>query len=284
MKNCFIVDSSANIKNGTIIDVFSVPMVITKQVGNNTITLKDGVDVSPERMLNDMKNGIVYKTASPIMGECATLLDTKTKEYDNVYVLSLPKSVSGTFNQWKLLANDYDNVHVYDLPGVGPITKWIIDDLKAIDDLTPEVVNNYFENMYNKYHICVIVNDLKYLSRGGRISAAKAFFAKLLKIKLVIELTPTGLKPVGKANSNDKILQVVQDAEKKSIGASDANYEKISFLTSGVEDTNFDVAKLVKDAKEVFKKANVTIEKGFLPCVISAHVGPNYLAIAIKIK
>jgi len=284
MKNCFIVDSSANIKNGTINDVFVVPMVITKQVGNNSITLKDGVDINPERMLNDMKNGIVYKTASPIMGDCASLLDDKTKEYDNVYILSLPKSISGTFNQWKLLASDYENVHVYDLPGIGPITKWIIDDLKTIDNLTPDVVNNYFETMYKKYHICVIVNDLKYLARGGRISSMKAFLAKLLKIKLVVELTPNGLKPAGKANSNEKIAQVAKNAGNKAIGAVDTNYEKISFLTSGVEDSNFDISKLVEDTKEIFKKTDVTIENGFLPCIISAHVGPNYLAIAIKIK
>jgi len=284
MKNCFIVDSSANIKNGTINDVFSVPMVITKQVGNNVITLKDGVDITPERMLSDMKQGIVYKTASPIMGDCVALLDAKSKEYDNVYVLSLPKSVSGTYNQWKLLATDYDNVHVYDLPGVGSIIKWIVDDLKAIDNLTPEAVNNYFETEYSKYHICVIVNDLKYLARGGRISATKAFFAKLLKIKLVVELTPNGLKPAGKANSNDKIVQIAKEAGKKTIGANDDNYVKVAFLTSGQEDPNFDVAKLYQAAKVGFKDTKARFEKGYLPCVISAHVGPNYLAIAIKIK
>jgi len=284
MKNCFIVDSSANIKNGTINDVFCVPMTITKQIGNNVITLKDGVDITPEKMLADMKNGVVYKTASPIMGDCVALLDAKTKEYDNVYVLSLPKSISGTFNQWKLLATDYDNVHVYDMPGVGPIIKWIIEDLKAIDNLTPEAANNYFETMYSKYHICVIVNDLKYLARGGRISSFKAFFAKLLGIKLLVELTPNGLKPAGKANSNDKIAQIAKDVESKSVGAKDSNYEKIGLLTSGNEDSNFDVAKLYASVKDVFKTTNAKFEKGFLPCVISAHVGPNYLAIAIKIK
>jgi fatty acid-binding protein DegV len=61
--------------------------------------LRDGIDIDAKEMLLDMEKGVEYKTASPVMGECADLLDELSKKYDDVYVLSLSKNLSGAFNQ-----------------------------------------------------------------------------------------------------------------------------------------------------------------------------------------
>jgi len=256
-------------------------MTIIKVLDKGDITLKDGLDITPDEMLHDMMSGTLYRTASPLAGICDDLLQSVSKEYDNVFILSLPKSVSGTYNQWRMLASDYNNVYVYDSPGIGKITEWIINDLQNIQSLNKQKVDEYFEKMYDKYKICVIANELKYMARGGRVSNAKALIAKLLKIKVVVGLTTEGLKLFGKAIKEISLVKTVIDFFKQ-YGINPDEVEKVALFTSDCEKTKFDVSSMIKAVKSQFPKSK--IESSFLPCVISAHVGPNYLAIAVKAK
>jgi fatty acid-binding protein DegV len=98
-KFCIIVDTSTNIKPNEFEDVFVVPMIITKNDGKIVKTLQDQIDITSNELLNNMINGEVYKTASPVMGECLSILEKTTQMYKTVFVISLPKTISGTFNQ-----------------------------------------------------------------------------------------------------------------------------------------------------------------------------------------
>jgi fatty acid-binding protein DegV len=98
-KFCIIVDTSSNIKPNEFEDVFVVPMLLTKSEKNIVKTFHDQTDIDTNEMLKEMVDGEVYKTASPVMGECLSILEKAVKQYENVFIFSMPKILSGTFNQ-----------------------------------------------------------------------------------------------------------------------------------------------------------------------------------------
>ena len=144
---------------------------------------------------------------------------------------------------------------------------------KKDEGLSVEELATWVEE--NKLHLChwFTVDDLMYLKRGGRISAATALVGTMLKIKPVLHMDDEGhLINMSKARGRKAAIDAL--AEKAvELGA---NYDNSTmFICHGdcVEDAEY-LAKLAKEkcgAKEVFI--------GYTGAVIGSHSGPGTLAL-----
>ncbi|MBE6977941.1 MAG: DegV family protein [Ruminococcaceae bacterium] len=127
----------------------------------------------------------------------------------------------------------------------------------------------------NKWHLChwFTVDDLKYLKRGGRISAATALLGTMLNIKPVLHVDDEGhLVSVSKSRGRKASIEALaQQMEKLSaFGENEA-----AFICHGdcLEDANY-LARQIKErcgVKQVFI--------GYTGAVIGAHSGPGTLAL-----
>ena len=128
----------------------------------------------------------------------------------------------------------------------------------------------------NKLHIChwFTVNDLHYLKRGGRISAATAVVGTMLQIKPVLHMDNEGhLVNVSKARGRKASL----DAMVKQVGErgiDPAGQERMLISHSACEEDARYLANLVR---EKFGVKDVTIN--YVGPVIGAHSGPGTLAL-----
>lgn len=144
---------------------------------------------------------------------------------------------------------------------------------KKDEGLSVEELGTWVEE--NKLHLChwFTVDDLMYLKRGGRISAATALVGTMLKIKPVLHMDDEGhLINMSKARGRKAAIDAL--AEKAvELGA---NYDNSTmFICHGdcIEDAEY-LAKLAKEkcgAKEVFI--------GYTGAVIGSHSGPGTLAL-----
>jgi len=282
MPVAYIVDSTSNIKNGEIQDVFVVPLLLNTTIKKNVISYKDGIDINTHQLIERMLKGEVFKTSSPIMNDCLAMIEKLQKEYDKIIVLSVSKAISGTYQQWKLLASDFDNVSVYSLPVVGEGVKWIINDLKKIEKDSKKV-DEYMNNCAKKNHICVVLLETKYLVRGGRLSLLKSMMASLFKMKIVVELTDEGLRAAGKSPKKKGLWPIVEKINKSSINMTEKNIDKVCLFTSQTDGEDNEQIMKIKDLIEQEFGSNKIINSE-LPSIIVAHVGPNYLAISVKVK
>jgi DegV family protein with EDD domain len=127
----------------------------------------------------------------------------------------------------------------------------------------------------NKLHLChwFTVDDLMYLKRGGRVSAATALVGTVLKIKPVLHVDNEGhLINVSKVRGRKAAIETLADNMGKTAipGANDCVY-----ICHGdcIEDAEY-LANLVKErfgVKEVFI--------GYTGAVIGSHSGPGTLAL-----
>lgn len=137
---------------------------------------------------------------------------------------------------------------------------------------------DYLDTIVNKVGIYFVVDDMKYLARGGRISPAKAKIGNLLNIKPVLTVTDEGkLDVCNKANGTKKAYKYMLDTFQEKYNADlDAPVVLVDADNRGVSD-DF-VAKI----KEIDAKADVWQQP--VGPVIGAHAGPGTVGIIFMCK
>ena len=126
-----------------------------------------------------------------------------------------------------------------------------------------------------KMHIqhFVLVDDLMYLKRGGRIGGASAAIGTLLAIKPIIEFNKLGkLEIVRKEKGLKKALKSIVD-EFNKFTKNDKYFDIVIVHTD-----NESLANTLADALEPI--AGVRPEVRIMGPIIGAHVGPNAVAYA----
>jgi len=118
----------------------------------------------------------------------------------------------------------------------------------------------------------IIVDDLMYLKRGGRISAASAAIGTLLAIKPIIEFTKQGKLEVAKKEKGLKKAM-------KTIVEEFAKYEKSQYFD--IEIVHTDNEPLAKQLADMFFETyHFRPEIRIMGPVIGSHFGPGGVAYA----
>ena len=132
---------------------------------------------------------------------------------------------------------------------------------------------SYFETLVNNVGIYFVVDDLKYLARGGRLSPAKAAIGNLMQLKPVLRVNDAGeIDVYAKQQGSKKALRFMIDEFKKKYKNIDnapivilqANNEKVA------EDLKAQVSEFAPDA-EIWEQP--------IGPVIGAHCGPGTCGI-----
>ena len=127
----------------------------------------------------------------------------------------------------------------------------------------------------NRLHLChwFTVDDLFFLKRGGRVSAATALVGSALGIKPVLHVDNEGhLINVSKARGRkNSILALVDRMERSAIDPA----KQTIFISHG--DCREDAEFLANEVRKRFGVSDITIN--FVGPVIGAHSGPGTLAL-----
>ena len=128
------------------------------------------------------------------------------------------------------------------------------------------------ESEKNKIQHFILVDDLMYLKRGGRISGPSAAIGTLLSIKPIIEFTKEGkLEVVRKMKGMKNAL--------KSIVEEFAKYGKSEYFDIAIVHTNNEpLAQTLQTM--LFEAYGIKPEIRIMGPVIGAHVGPGAVAYA----
>lgn len=118
----------------------------------------------------------------------------------------------------------------------------------------------------------IMVNDLMYLKRGGRISGAKATIGTLLNLKPIIEFTKEGkLEIIRKESGFKKAFKSIITEIKQNF----TFHPEFAFPTI-VHTDNLEEAKIL--AEMIEENFGVTPEIRIMGPIIGAHVGPDAVA------
>lgn len=136
-----------------------------------------------------------------------------------------------------------------------------------------EEVAAWVEENKLKVHAWITVEDLKYLRRGGRISAVAATMGTMLDLKPIIVLSKEGkLVSADKVQGRKRALRVIADKVAENI--EDAAGQKLFIMHADVPEDAERLASLIRERVPDLKE----IETIFVGPVIGAHCGPGTVA------
>jgi len=204
------------------------------------------------------------------------------KDGDQVIVITISSKLSGTYNSAKLAAEKFKGkVYVVDSLSAA-IGERILCDyaLRLIGkgESIEEIVKK-LEEKKNRIQILAVLDTLKYLRKGGRISAITAFAGEMFSIKPVISVTNGEVKLAGKAigskKSNNLLMQLVEKC-----GGIDFDMP-YGLVYSGLSDEY--LQKYLRDSEVLWKehvKDVKDIPTYMIGSTIGTHIGPNAIGVA----
>ncbi len=202
------------------------------------------------------------------------------EEGADIVYLAFSSGLSGTCNgavfAKQILEERYPERHIYVVDSlaasVGEGLLAIEAAKKRASGLSAKELANYLEENKLKMHHWFTVDDLVYLRRGGRVSAAAAFVGSLLNIKPMLHVNVEGkLIPLERVKGRKKSVAYLFDRfmefasnKKQLVGISHADC---------IDDAKA-LASMIKNAAPV---EDVLISD--IGAVIGSHAGPGTLAL-----
>ncbi len=139
---------------------------------------------------------------------------------------------------------------------------------KSMEEVEQWVLNNRMHA-----HAWLTVGDLKYLSRGGRISSTSAFFGSMLDIKPIICMGKGGkLDPAEKVQGRKKALRTIVERTAEYIEHPED--QTVIIMQADVPDEAETLVKMLRQHIPAIKDIRVQM----VGPVIGAHCGPGTLA------
>ncbi|MDY5800979.1 MAG: DegV family protein [Eubacteriales bacterium] len=249
--------------------------------GKNYRNWLDGREIGFKEFYKLAREGKELKTSAVNTAAFEEKMEELLKEDRDILYIGFSTGLSTTYNSGEAAARElrekYPDRKIYTVDtlaaslGQGMITYYAAKKKEA--GATIEEVRDFVEN--EKLHMChwFTVDDLNYLKRGGRISAATAAVGTMLSIKPVMHMDNEGhLVAVGKARGRKAALCQLLD----TMGELGEGLEgQTTFICHS--DCMDDAQYVASQMKERFGVAQVNIN--WIGPVIGAHTGPGTIGI-----
>ncbi|GLB46862.1 hypothetical protein WR164_08410 [Philodulcilactobacillus myokoensis] len=279
MKIAVVTDSTAYLshkeRDAYNIKVISIPLVI------NGKTYHEGVDISTDDFYDQLKQADQLPTTSqPPMGEVIKVYRKLAKEgYDAVISIHLASTISGFLDQLKSVAKSIKDIKV--IPYDSKITVKLMGYLAmaagkmAQENLSVDEIIHELNRLRSTINEVFIVDDLKNLVKGGRLSNASALIGSLLRIKPLLTFDNHTDKIVAfdKVRSRKRALKRCEELFKQSVQKVD--YPVKAIIINGNDPKGGDV--WAKNIQQIYP--NMTVEQSYFGPVIGTHLGAKALAI-----
>ena len=249
--------------------------------GKNYRNWLDGRVIGFKEFYKLAREGKELKTSAVNTAAFEEKMEELLKEDRDILYIGFSTGLSTTYNSGEAAARElrekYPDRKIYTVDtlaaslGQGMIIYYAAKKKEA--GATIEEVRDFVEN--EKLHMChwFTVDDLNYLKRGGRISAATAAVGTMLSIKPVMHMDNEGhLVAVGKARGRKAALCQLLD----TMGELGEGLEgQTTFICHS--DCMDDAQYVASQMKERFGVAQVNIN--WIGPVIGAHTGPGTIGI-----
>ncbi len=274
MKTKIMIDSGSDLtqEEATKLDLLFMP--ITVQFGDEEFA--DGIDLPVQDFYTKLETSPVMPKTSLINSfRWGEAFKEAVADGSELIVITLSSKLSGTYQAAVDASKEFNNVYVVDSLSAtfGEATLGIYASrLREQGLATKEIVKKLNEK---KSNICVyaLIDTLKYLKKGGRISATSAIIGTMLSVKPVVGVIDGEVKMLGKAIGNKK-GNIMLNSFIEQAGGIDFEMP-YGYIYSGNDKTNLEKYKI--ESKEYIN--NNPIEEHSLGCTIGAHIGPGAAGI-----
>ncbi len=280
-----LIDSASDIEQAEAeqMGITMIPMEV--RFGEQTFL--DGVNLSHRQFFEKLiEENEIPKTSQINEYRWEEAFEALTADGSEVIAITISSKLSGTFNCARTAAKRFSGkVHVVDSLNAATGERILCEyALRLIGEgMDAEAVVTQLQEKREKIRVIAVVDTLKYLRKGGRISGVAALAGEMLSVKPVVSVIGGEVKLVGKAigskRSNNLLMQLVEKC-----GGIDFTMP-YGLMYSGLSDAY--LKKYLQDSHAIWEghvRDADSIPARLIGSAIGTHIGPNAIGVAFYQK
>ena len=238
-------------------------------------------DIEAKAFYQQLRDGANAKTAAMTPGYFAEHAKESLKAGKDILYIGFTSGLSVTYNNGAMMIEElqekYPERKILSIDTLcASVGEGLLVHYAALQREAGASMEEIYDGvmaMKDKIHHQVTVDDLFFLKRGGRISAATAIAGSMLSVKPMIHVTAEGkLDTIGKIRGRKSAMKELVTKMKSNADVDTWNYV---FISHG--DCEDDVKKVKEMVEEAYPQAKVILSD--VGPVIGAHTGPGVIAL-----
>ena len=277
-----LIDSASDIEKDEA-DALGVHLIPVR-IRFGTEEFLDGINLTHSRFFEMLIESDELPQTSRINEyEFAEKYGELTADGSDVVVITMSSKISGTYSGAVKAAKDFGGkVYVVDslnaCIGERILCQYALRLLG--EGLSAREIAAELDVKKHKIQLLAVLDTLKYLRKGWRISAAAAFTGELLSIKPVISIIKGEVKLVGKAigskKGNNLLTQLVDRCGGIDFGM------PYGLVYSGLSDDYLN--KYLNDSAKLWKDNTDFVPSYLIGSTIGTHIGPGAVGVCFFAK
>ena len=241
----------------------------------------DGVDMTYKEFFVKLESSDILPTTSqPTAGEFAAAYEAAKEKYEHVFSLHISGEMSGTVRAAEQAAEQFENVHVYDMRTVSTALSLCVERLRARLEpgCTLQDAQAYLQHFTDDSNLLVHAATLEYLRRGGRIGRAASLVGGVLDIKPLIATADGTLVGYAKVRGLKKAMAAMQRFVEEHSKPDDEVYFVL------IDAVNDEEPPLIREMIERVRPNAHYLFQGHCGAVVGTHIGPGTAAFAMIVE
>lgn len=277
-----VTDSNSGISQaeGKELGIYVIPMPF---LVDGKLYFED-VDMNKEQFYHFLENDADLSTSQPSPGDVMDLWDKLLKEYDEIVHIPMSSGLSASCSTAMGLARDYDGkVQVVDNQRISVTMQQSVMDAKHLvaAGKSAAQIKEILEKEALESSIYLMVDTLKYLKKGGRITPAAALLGSALNLKPILQIQGDKLDAYKKVRGVKAAKKNMLEAMKKDVEGRFSDYVTKGQLKLHVAyTTDEETARQWKEEVQSMFPDIAISRTDPLSFSVTCHTGPGVLAIA----
>lgn len=251
--------------------------VIPLTVNFGDESFRDGIDLSLEEFLTRLEKAEVLPTTSQVPpAEFIDAYNEETAAGNTVVSIHASSLLSGTCTSAIMAKDQLNNggIHVIDTLGISLGAGLLVIKAARLaeEGLDALEIVKQIEEAKNRMKYIFILDTLKYLQKGGRLSLSASVLGSILNIKPILTVENGKLELFEKSRGMKKAIAQVLDTIKENGWSLDGKVVGINHIA------NQEYVQLLEE--ELRKAYNIKeFIRGEVGTVVATHGGPGAVAV-----
>ena len=246
-------------------------------------TFFEEISLTQEQFYERLAQDVDISTSQPSPEDVTKAWEELLEENDSIVYIPMSSGLSGSCQTAIMLADDYEGkVQVVDNQRISVTQRQsVLDAIElAKEGKTAVQIKEILEANKFESSIYIMLDTLKYLKKGGRITPAAAALGSALRLKPVLQIQGEKLDAFSIARTKkqgvSKMLAAIEEDIKTRFGGLD-NMENIHMEVAHTvnEEAALELVEMIKERFGV-----ETVDMYPLSLSISCHIGAGSLAVA----
>ena len=246
-------------------------------------TFFEEISLTQEQFYERLAQDVDISTSQPSPEDVTKAWEELLEENESIVYIPMSSGLSGSCQTAIMLADDYEGkVQVVDNQRISVTQRQsVLDAIElAKEGKTAVQIKEILEANKFESSIYIMLDPLKYLKKGGRITPAAAALGSALRLKPVLQIQGEKLDAFSIARTKkqgvSKMLAAIEEDIKTRFGGLD-NMENIHMEVAHTvnEEAALELVEMIKERFGV-----ETVDMYPLSLSISCHIGAGSLAVA----